>query len=487
MSSEKSNATQITMSIRLRLTLLYSFILALTLVAFSTLLYITQSQATYDAITRGLAHQAQDFISRERRASRRPDEPPPSLGVLPGRWTQTRNPDGSILGRTADLGTATLPLSPTGLKSVQAGNPWTETTQVESEPLLIYTQPIVANGQVTQIVQIASPISEREESLSALRLILVVGSLIVILAAFLIGWVLAGAALRPIHRITQTAQAIGAEKDFSRRVEHRGPNDEIGQLATTFNVMLTELESAYRKVEQALQTQRRFVADASHELRTPLTTIRGNVELLTHEPPLEGKERADVLADTKDEIERLIRLVQQLLVLARSDAGRHLRHEPVPVKPLLEDAYRQAKLLAPRRTILYDASLDASVLGDRDALKEVLVILLENAIAHTPSNATIGLAAAQTDGRVSVSIRDTGPGIAPHLLPHIFERFFRGSSSRSGSGTGLGLAIAKELVEAQEGTLTVESQVGQGSVFTVQLPRAPNTSDYSSQTANPNA
>ncbi|MCL4487288.1 MAG: ATP-binding protein [Chloroflexi bacterium] len=466
------------MSIRFRLTLLYSIILALTLIAFSTILYATQSRATYDAIASSLTHQAQELILHARRQPRRSGQVANS--TLPGRWTQIRNPDGTVVSRTGDLGDTTLPLSVAGLQAVKAGQSWTETAQVESEPLLVYSVPVVVDNQVTQIIQVATPTTERAQSLGTLRLILIIGSLFVILAAFVIGWVLAGAALRPIHRITHTAQAIGAEKDFSRRVEHSGPNDEVGQLATTFNIMLTELESAYRQVEQALQAQRRFVADASHELRTPLTTIRGNIELLHHDRPMDAKEQLDVLTDTRDEVERLIRLVKQLLVLARSDAGRQLRREPVPIKPLLEDVYRQAKLLAPRRTIQCDASLDATVLGDRDALKEVLVILLENAIAHTPSHAAIGLGAAQADGHVSISIQDTGPGIAPNLLPHIFERFFRGSSSRTGAGSGLGLAIAKELVDAQEGALIVESQIGQGSVFTVKLPQvqtAPLTSD----------
>jgi two-component system, OmpR family, sensor kinase len=308
--------------------------------------------------------------------------------------------------------------------------------------------------------------------LNTLRVILIAGDTLVILAAFAIGWFLAGAALAPIHRITQTAQAIGAERDFRRRVQHIGPNDEVGQLAITFNTMLTELESAYRQVEQALDVQRRFVADASHELRTPLTTVRGNIELLRQDVPMDDKERADVLADTKEEIERLIRLVNQLLVLARADARHPLRREPLPLKPLIEDVCRQTKLLAPRRTITVEAVDDVTVLADRDALKQVLLILLDNARMHTPASAAVSVTTVIADGRVAIKIRDTGPGIAPNLLPHIFERFYRGNVSRSGGGTGLGLSIAKELLEAQDGSITVDSQIGQGSVFTMTLPQA---------------
>jgi signal transduction histidine kinase len=460
------------MSIRLRLTLLYSVILASTLIAFSAILYIIQSQATFNAIQTTLARQAEGLANAERRFPRRPDEL--QFGsMLPGRWAQIRNADGTISARTADLGGVTLPLSDAGLRAVQDGSIWVETAQVENEPLLIYSQPVIARDRSVRIVQVATPVTEREQSLSTLRLILIIASGLTIVVAFVIGWWLAGMALEPIHRITQTAQAIGAERNFGRRVQHKGPNDEIGQLATTFNAMLTELESAYRQVERALDAQRRFVADASHELRTPLTTIRGNIALLRREPPMDAKEQADVLADTKDEADRLIRLVNQLLALARADAGRALRRDPLPLKPLLEDVCRQVKHLAPRRAITCDASLDATVLGDRDALKQVLLILLDNAVAHTPPSAAISITTAIADQRVAISIRDTGPGIAPALLPHIFERFVRGSVSRSGGGTGLGLSIAKELVQAQDGTLTASSQVGQGSVFTVTLPQAP--------------
>ncbi|MEW5717274.1 MAG: HAMP domain-containing sensor histidine kinase [Chloroflexota bacterium] len=458
------------MSIRLRLTLLYIGILALTLIAFSVGLYVIQSQATLEATKTTLARQAQEIANGLRRFAPRPDASMPT--TMPGRWTQIRSLDGTVLRRTADLGDTTLPLSEAGLRAVQAGTPWVEAAVVDDDPLLIYSQSINLPDRAAEIVQLAAPIAEREQMQSTLRVILIAGDTLVILAAFAIGWILAGAALQPIHRITQTAQAIGAERDFRRRVQHVGPNDEVGQLAAMFNTMLTELESAYRQVEEALDAQRRFVADASHELRTPLTTLRGNIELLRNELPMDAKERADVLADTKEEIERLIRLVNQLLVLARVDAGRPLRRDPLLIKPLIEDVCRQAKLLAPRRAITAEAVDDVTVLADRDALKQVLLILLDNARVHTPASATIQVTTLLVDQHVAIKIRDTGPGIASHLLPHIFERFYRGDVSRSGGGTGLGLSIAKELIEAQEGGITVESQIGQGSVFTVTLQAA---------------
>jgi signal transduction histidine kinase len=451
--------------------------LALTLIAFSTVLYVTQAQVTFSDIKTNLMRQADGFVNAQRHFPEHDGGGPPggnfpgANGTLPGRWTQLRSSDGTVIARTPDLGT-TLPLSDAGLHAVQSGTDWFETAQFEDEPVLIYSEPFQTQGNVTGIAQVAAPIAEREQSLNTLRLILIVGSGLVILAAFAVGWVLSGTALRPIDRITHTAQAIGAEQDFSRRVEHLGPNDEVGQLAITFNTMLTELESAYRKIQQALESQRRFVADASHELRTPLTTVRGNIELLGHQPPIDMNERADILADTKDEVERLIRLVNQLLVLARSDAGQPLRREAIEVKPLLEDVCRQMKLRAPKRTITCETLPDAAGVGDRDALKQVFLILLDNALVHTPSNAAVNVSTTVANAHIAISVRDTGAGIAPSVLTHIFERFYRGEVSRTGASTGLGLAIAKELVEAQGGTINVESKVGQGSVFTVMLPQA---------------
>lgn len=460
------------MSIRLRLTLLYTSILALTLVTFSVALYLLQSQATLETTKTTLLRQWSDYANLLRRSPMRHDMPPMSTPmILPGRWVQVRSLDGKVIRRSADLSDTTLPLSDTGWRVVQNGVPWFETAVVEGEPLLIYSRLVGISERTSEVVQIAAPISERENALATLRMLLVAGDTLIVLAAFLIGWVLAGAALAPIHRITQTAQAIGAARDFRQRVQHRGPNDEIGQLATMLNTMLSELESAYRQVEQALETQKRFVADASHELRTPLTTIRGNLELLRTDVPLDARERAEVLADTKAEVERLIRLVNQLLWLAHADAHRPLHREEVPLQSLIEQVCRQTQALAPQRTIQIDDLPDVSVWADRDALKQVLLILLDNARMHTPAHATIRVSASLDAQTIAITIADTGPGIPPQVLPHIFERFYRGDPSRHSSGTGLGLAIAKELVEAHGGTITVQSTVGEGSAFTLRLPR----------------
>jgi len=474
------------MSIRLRLTLLYTTVLALTVIAFSAILYATQSQSTFADIKANLVHQAAFFPSAGKPEPRSfeprpgsdgtPPAAPPELslpsGTLPGRWMQTRDLAGAVTGQTLDLSGTPMPLSDKGLAAVQSGTGWFETATVQDEPLLVYSQLFTGSNGATGIVQVAFPVSQPQRYLATLRLILLVGSSLAVVIAFALGWALAGTALRPIQRITQTARAIGAERSFSRRVEHRGPADEVGQLAITFNDMLAELESGYRQLEGALQSQRRFVADASHELRTPLTTVRGNIELLRRVPPIAAEERAEILVDTTEEVDRLIRLVNQLLVLARADAGQTLRRDPIPLRALIEDVRRQVKLLAPRTEMRCESPTDVVVQGDRDALKQVLLILVDNALVHTPAGTAITLAAGVAGEHVTLSVRDNGPGIAAEALPHIFERFYRGQASRTGRSAGLGLSIARELVEAQGGTITVESQPSQGSVFTVTLPAA---------------
>jgi two-component system OmpR family sensor kinase len=318
-------------------------------------------------------------------------------------------------------------------------------------------------GQVAEVVQVAQPLTEQDQHLDVLGSNLLIVGGAAILVAFGVGWIMAGLVLRPVDRITQTAHAIGAEQDFGRRVDHSGPDDKIGQLATTFNEMLGELQAAY-------QQQRQFVVDVSHELRTPLTTIRGNLGLLRREPAVSAEEQADILDDVTEESDRLIRLVNDLLALAHAESGRQLRSEPVRVKPLAEDVCRQARLLAPERGTVCNDVHDVAVIGDQDALRQVLLILMDNGLTHTTGPVTV--TAETVDEAVAIRVRDAGPGIEPEVLSHIFERFYRGDNASAGSNIGLGLAIARALVEAQGGTIAVESQLERGSVFTVLLPQA---------------
>jgi signal transduction histidine kinase len=480
------------MSIRLRLTLLYSAILALTLVAFSAILYAIQAQYTLSVLRRDLAQSAQRVSGRVVMAARfwertnaRPGVPRPipeegEFGQQALRDLRVRDivhvydAHGTAIEGMFGWSDDPLPLSDAGLEAVLGGDAWFEIATVEDERMLIHTGPVMVQGQTAGFVQVGRSLAERDRSLAALGGTLIAGSLVTILAAFGVGWALSGITLRPIHRITQTAQAIGAERDFGRRVEYDGPRDEVGRLAITFNDMLSELQDAYRQVEGALEMQQNFVADVSHELRTPLTTIRGNLALLRRVPLAQEEEREDILDDVVDESDRLIGLVSDLLALARAQAGRQLQIEPVPVRPLIEDVCRQAKLLDPARAIDPQDLPEAAVLADRDALKQVLLALIDNAIKHTdgPIAVTAQGVASDAGAVVEIGVHDQGPGIDPEVLAHLFERYTRGERARKMPGLGLGLSIAKALIESQDGTLAAENKLDGGSVFTVVLPQA---------------
>lgn len=478
------------MSIRLKLTLFFSAILALTLAVFGSALYIIQARFTLVSLRRDMTLSGEN-VSRgiwrtyldPNGANRPPGPPPPPKppGPMPFETlsgaqafqdlrereiVRVLNSNGTLVSSPFSDG-GPLPLTAAGLQMLQNKQPWWETITLKGERTLVYNDPLVANGQVVFIVQVARPLTERDRSLAALGSTLIIASLLTTLAAFGIGWALSGAALRPIHRITQTAQMIGSESDFTRRVEYHGPNDEIGQLATTFNSMLKGLEDAYLRVSQALKMQREFVADVSHELRTPLTTVRGNLALLRHEPPLPVEEQVDILTDLMEESDRLIRLVNNMLQLARADAGHNLNIEAVPLRPVIEEVCQQAGQSDHKRKIDKNVP-DLTALCDRDALKQVLLILLDNAFKH--SQGTIRVMAEAQAEQVVISVCDNGPGIPPEALEHLFDRFYRANPDPATPGFGLGLPIAKALVEGQSGSIAIDSQVGCGSIVRLRLP-----------------
>lgn len=476
------------MSIRFRLTLLYSTILALTLLIFGLSLYSIQAQDTLNSLERDLVMSSEKLAE----ALLRVDAAPRTMGTDPqtGAYSQTSPPprpfdefsgenafrdlrereivrvldqNGNLVASPFGRAEDALPLSEDGLAALQDQQEWWQNETVSEEHMLIYSRPIVREGETVYIVQVARSLTERDRTLKSLATTLWGAGLLTILVAFGAGWTLSGLSLRPIDRITQTAQAIGDERDFSRRVSYTGPQDEVGRLANTFNQMLTRLQDAYQKVEHSLEMQRNFVADVSHELRTPLTTLRGNLGLLARTPPAPPEEQADILVDMVDESDRLIRLVHDLLLLARADTGRSLAQESLPVQPVLEEIIHQAQQLEPDRQISLVVSNDLLILGDRDAFKQVILILVDNALKHSDSE--VQVAASRVSSRVEIRVQDHGAGIPPGKLERLFDRFYRGQEAPLTPGFGLGLPIAKALVEGMGGTIKVESEVAVGSTI----------------------
>lgn len=441
------------MSIRLRLTLLYSSLMALTLVGFSVLLYGLYAETALNTLRESSQQVAQDLATRPENVT--------NLATNQNMYAQAVNVDGSVVDYTSNFNQAQIQ-SPLLTNAIEvAAEPEFTMTELEGERLLIYTIP--AANPAGAAIQVAVSLVEYDESLATLQNSLALGSLLTSLLTFGLGWVMSGVALRPIQKMTDTARHIGEQQDFSQRVPLTRPQDELGQLALTFNQMLSALQSAYVNTESALQSQKQFTADASHELRTPLTTIRGNIELLRMEnPALPPAEQKEVLADMADECDRLIRLVHELLLLARSDRQEILPCEEEELLPLVQEVVRQ---IGSEREITVQAAGRSVGWVNRDALKQTLLILLDNALKHTPNTAKIMVEV--SPGRVAV--RDTGPGIKPADVPHIFDRFYRGDVSRTSQGYGLGLAIAQALVQAQKGELRAESPAGGGAVFEVRM------------------
>jgi two-component system OmpR family sensor kinase len=284
--------------------------------------------------------------------------------------------------------------------------------------------------------------------------------------AFLTGWLLAGRVLRPVAALTGAAAAIARSRAFSRRFAVDSRRDELGRLAATFNEMLASLEEAYT-------AQQRFVGLASHELRAPLTTIQANLELLSRVGRrLPESERATALREAYAEAQRLSRLAGDLLVLARADAGQALRLRQVELDRLVLDVLGEVRHLATGQRFEVAALEPVILPGDSDRLKQLLLILLDNAVKYTPPPGKVTVTLQRHEQEIVLTIRDTGIGIEADELARVFDRFYRTDSARglNPGGAGLGLSIARWIVREHGGTIALASTPAQGTVAAVRLP-----------------
>jgi signal transduction histidine kinase len=297
------------------------------------------------------------------------------------------------------------------------------------------------------------------------------GALGVLFVASLgVGWVVAGRVLRPIGRITSVARDIQAT-DLSRRIKLPGPDDELKQLADTFDAMLARLDAAFA-------AQRQFVADASHELRNPLAIIRTNVDVALADPHADQDDLRHAITVVQRASDRMARLVDDLLALARRQEPT-FEYEAVDLGAAVAEASDDFVVPAAARGIVLDRAIapGVTVMGDRDALKRAVANLLENAVRLTPARSRIRLATGSEGDRAWIAVADEGPGIAPEDQPHVFDRFWRSdrARSRADGGTGLGLAIVRQIAESHGGEIHLQSKVGVGSTFVIWLPVTPST------------
>jgi signal transduction histidine kinase len=281
-------------------------------------------------------------------------------------------------------------------------------------------------------------------------------------------WLVAGRALRPLRQFAGLADEIGRSADLARRLPPVHTRDDLGRLTSSFNAMLARLEEAYRRVADGLAAQRRFTADASHELRTPLTTIRSNAGFLLKHDDAAPDDRAAAVRDIAAESERMSRLVDNLLTLARADAGQPLASAPVDLGELAETVCRQVRGLHADRDIHCAVTPTPPVAGDADALAQLLWILLDNAVKFTSSGGTVWVAVTQRGNRAQVHVSDDGRGIPAGEAEHIFERFYRPEAG--GPGAGLGLAIAAGIVARHGGTIVAANNARGGAAFVAEFP-----------------
>jgi len=466
-------------SLRFRLTLWYTAVVAVTLLLAGVALYVLllfSLSAQADQVVEGLA----DDLARAVQIRHVPPPgrlvvtlPPTNVFGAPDTFAEVANiRGGQVVARSATLGGQTLPFLVQALVAARRGQSMARVVEPEENRLHLYSVPLRSGGRVVGVVEVARALAADERLLERLRLALGFIGGLALPAAALVGWVLAERALAPIGAFARTAEAIGRARDFSRRVAYHGPVDEVGHLAVTVNAMLAELEAAHRDLAAALSAQRRFVADASHELRTPLTIIRANADVLAWADAGDPAERACALADLAGEAARMGGLVDRLLTLARADAGQRLSLRPTPLRPLLEEAYRQARLLATAQQVALARADEVTAAVDPDALKQLLLILVENALKYTPTG-VVTLALSRDGDEARFSVADTGIGIAPEDLPRIFERFYRADAARAIGGSGLGLSIARWIAAEHQGHIDVRSVPGRGSAFTVILPACP--------------
>ncbi len=468
------------MSIRLRLTLWYVALLAAILLIFSAAIYFTLSYSMLNDLDRTLetrAQEVQNSFSAAIAVQRDPSLvfgggrllrlPAADLFSTPGIYVQVDLPNGQV-SRSENLGDHSLDVSDSVLASVQAGNSSYTNLVVASVPLRVYVAPLrMGRGDIIGVIEVAESPAGVYNTLARLATLSIIGIVLSLLLAFVVGVLLARNALAPIDRVTQTAYSIQLAGDLTRRLEHRKTKDEVGRLVATFNEMLGRIEELFR-------AQQRFVSDMSHELRSPLTAIRGNLDLLRRGAADDPQARSEAIGAIDAEAARMQRLVSDLLILARADEGYKIQQQPVELDTILLDIYRQARVMPGGVKICLGNEDQAQVVGDPDRLKQVLLNLVDNAIKYTPSGGEVTLSLERDDAWVRVSVADTGIGIPPQDLTKIFDRFYRVDKARSREkgGSGLGLAIGKWIVEAHGGRIEVQSELGKGSTFTVWLPLA---------------
>jgi len=461
------------LSIRARLTIWYAGALLAILAVVSVLSYAVLRWSLLQQVDASLVTVAQIVRETDERGAGGSEVERAIRELLgPGfadQFFQFLDPEGRSRFRSGPPPAAPLPLSREARVNAARGLRTFETLEdPQGGPIRLLTVPVQRSGRSVEIIQVSAPLARTREALARYLTTLLALVPVAVSLAAAGGAVIAGRALRPVREMSRSARQITAE-DLGRRLERRGADDEIDHLADTLNTMLGGLEAAFAQA-------RRFSADAAHELRTPLTALKGELEVALR-AARSPEEYRRVLHSNLEEVEHLIRLVEDLLLFSRSAAALGPPRERVELEPLvlevLEAGARRAQGVGV--TVRADALEPAVVLGEAGALRRALGNLVDNAVKYTPAGGKVELSLLVAEGQARIVVRDTGIGIDPADAARIFDPFVRldAARGRDASGAGLGLALVRAIVLAHGGTITVDSTPEAGSRFTVSLPLAP--------------
>ncbi len=466
-------------SIRTRLTAWYVVLLGTILILFSFFLNYFLSQRLYEGIDNSLKVSA--TVVAKTSSMKFEQTPLPGLETFFEQFLRQGNPNkfyriydgsGNVGSRSPNIDASKFPLTQKAYLDALKGKTTYETFYIEGKhPIRMITMPVLRNDKLINLVQVGTSLEAVQETLKNLRIFLFTTVPLVLVLATLVGGFMARRALKPVSRIIQTAQAIGHGTDLSKRIPVPKVQDEIGQLAKTFNDMMDRLENSFLQVRQ-------FSSDASHELRTPLTVLKGQNELILAKDR-NSKEYQEVISSNLEEINYLSKVLEDLFMLSKSDENQiQLDLKPVDLKMVIEEVCRNAEVLADEKNIrLQIAFLESvQILGDPVRIRQMIWNIVHNGIKYTPSGGEVKVSLADRNNTAFITIQDTGIGISERDLPLIFNRFFRVDKARSRKegGSGLGLSISKYIVEAHKGSIQVESHLGEGTRFKISLPKSPS-------------
>jgi len=455
---------------RSRLTTWYGTLLAVSFVILGVGLYFGLRGLLFESFEEQLQNQTALTLVNTTLTSSGPEIDPVMLATLMDdeHFVRLITSDGTVLlDTTVQFGID--PIEPDLVASSLTGKTFLFTVVGEEEAFGTVVTPIEQGGRTVGVLQLGLSRGDIDETLRLVVVVLGIATPIVLIIAIVGGYVVAGRAIAPVATITNLAAGLDGT-DLHARLNLTLPDDELGRLARTFDGMLERIAGAFDR-------QRRFTGDAAHELRTPLAMMRGEVDLALRSPRSAEEYRAS-LVELDLDLERMTGLVSSLLMLARVDEGRiALESAPFDLSATVNLVAEQYTARAITQSINLSTDVEpAAINGDEDRCIQVLVNLLDNAFVHTPGGGEIEIGARLNANVATCWVSDTGTGVAPEHIPHLFERFYRVDTgrSRAAGGSGLGLSICRAVVESMGGTIELNSNLGRGTRVTVFLPTIPN-------------